>query len=304
MAHIRFLTCASLDDYFPSDRYPLLTADDVFLLDELQARGHHVTPLVWTSEEARAPEGDLILIRSPWDYFERRDELFAWLDLMKAGNYPLANSARLVRWNLEKTYLFDLEAAGAAVVPSRKLARNSTFNLKQWQQELGSEEIVVKPVIGANAFMTYRINTKNYSQLKANIEELIEQQNVLVQPFLPEIISDGEWSLVFFGGVFSHGFLKRAAPGDFRIQEEHGGSTHALPIPGDIIGPATAAVAAAEAASGGNEDGAPPWYARADGVRTKDGFLIMEVEMFEPELYFRAGNGAAARMADVIEARL
>lgn len=280
-----------MDGYFFDERQPNLTIDDMILYDELLLRGHTVTPLVWDSAEAKNPEGDLLLVRSPWDYFERPDEFKAWMGLMQSQNAPLYNRPEDILWNLKKSYLAEYESQGIAIVPTLFLNKGEELS-SEFFEEIGTQNLVIKPQEGANAFMTERLVGLGIEQSIAKINALLSERDFMIQPFLPEVVDEGEWSLVYFNGKYSHGFLKCPKKGDFRVQEEHGGSLHAPDVPENIVFSADQVVSLIENT---------PLYARVDGVMVEGQFLLMELEMFEPELYFRVSDKAAPNMADAIE---
>jgi len=117
----------------------------------------------------------------------------------------------------------------------------------------------------------------------------------MVQPFLDAIGIEGEWSLVFFAGEFSHAVLKRPAPGDFRVQDEHGGTAAPGRPPAGVIESARRAL---EAVS-------EPWiYARVDGCAPGGVFQLLELEMLEPTLYLDTGPEPAGHFARTIVAAL
>lgn len=255
-----------------------------------------MSPLVWDSEEARTPAGDMLLIRSPWDYMIKAEALRDWLVAMSEGGYPVLNAPDRVLWNLDKHYLGELGGQGIPIIPTEYIEAEGAFDAGEYLARFDVPELIVKPVVSANAYGTYRVSSSNIDDLDNDIQTLVGRQAVMVQPFLPEILEDGEWSLVFFGRDYSHGFRKLPGPGDFRVQEEHGGATIVEPVPADVIAASKAIVEGLDFT---------PFYARVDGVRTNGAgggeFLLMELEMFEPELYFRAGPEIAPRFADVIE---
>ena len=294
MAHIRFVTCESLEGYFFDPKQPALTIDDMILHDELVARGHTVTPLVWSSDEAQNPEGDMLIVRSPWDYFEKTEAFKAWMLHMADIGAPLYNSANEIIWNLRKNYLADLEACGVPIIPTLFLNKDEQLG-NDFFKEMGEAELVFKPQEGANAFLTERLGDKPSKSVLKRLNKALKERDYMIQPFLSQIQDEGEWSLVYFNGAYSHGFLKKAKEGDFRVQEEHGGSLHTPPVPTEIISSADTVMDALDHA---------PLYARVDGVMVNGEFLLMELEMFEPELYFRADKKAASNMADAIEALL
>lgn len=292
MAHIQFLTCSSLEGYFESPKHKLITEDDALLFDALLAAGHKVSALVWDSEDALAPVGDLILVRSPWDYFEKAKAFGRWLDLMEEGGYPLMNAPRDLRWNMNKNYLRQLRDGGVNILPTEFITLSNYNGLLEFFNLFSTDELIIKPVVGANAFKTHRFGRDQLTHYEDMMQAYLEECDFMVQPFAPSVLEQGEWSLVFFNGQPSHAFIKRPAKGDFRVQGEHGGTLHVESPPAGLWDKASSIVAKLPSM---------PLYARVDGVFFEGEFALMEVEMFEPELYFRLDEKSPQRMVAAIE---
>ncbi|HEY3585913.1 MAG TPA: hypothetical protein VGK85_02120, partial [Myxococcaceae bacterium] len=267
-----------------SEELRALTPDDRSVTPVLAARGIEVVPVVWT--EPLPERLDALVLRSTWDYHLKLQEFLAWVDAVEAARIPLFNQPSTVRWNVEKRYLSEIEELGVPIVPTWHASRGSPVQLAAVLQEAGWTEAVVKPSVSGGAFETWRAGPND-----ADAERFARQiaaMDCLVQPFLPELVSDGEWSLLFFRGVYSHAVLKRPGQGDFRVQEEFGGVF-------GLVEPAPATVEAATRAleAGGHET----LYARVDGVIRNGRFEVMELELVEPTLFFGASPGAAERFA-------
>jgi glutathione synthase/RimK-type ligase-like ATP-grasp enzyme len=272
---------------------PELTEDDRLLVGELSGRACDARPFVWDDPAVRWSEFDRVVIRSCWDYHKRLPEFLAWLDRLDADKVPLWNPASLVRANAHKAYLLELKTAGLPVVPTVFLERGSSEDLVDVLKERGWGEAVVKPAVSASAFRTWRVSVQDAAGAKGRqaFRRLLGERDVLVQPFLPEIERDGEWSFVFFAGEFSHAVLKRPAPGDFRVQSEFGGDV-LLQSPGDSV------LAEAERMS---RHIPRPWaYARIDAVEAGGVLTLMEIELIEPYLFLGADPLAPGRFASAI----
>jgi glutathione synthase/RimK-type ligase-like ATP-grasp enzyme len=159
----------------------------------------------------------------------------------------------------------------------------------------GWASAVVKPVVAASAHGATLIRDGHVAPVVAALAEGSIRQPVLVQPFVEEIVTRGEWSVVLIDGVVTHTVLKRPGPGDFRVQPSHGGSAEALVAPADVLAAAHRVVETLPV---------PPLYARIDGVPTRDGFAVMEVEVHEPGLAFTLAPAAADQFAEAIVRRL
>lgn len=272
--------------------HPDLTADDRVAAAALAERGVRVEPLVWTRADPASLDGAAVVIRSCWDYHLRPDEFAGWISALEARGVPVANAPELVRWNLHKGYLRELEERGVPVVPTRWVERGDPRTLGEHLDAAGWAEAVVKPAVSLSAYETWRVSRAEASGSEARFARLRAAGDVLVQRFVPEIASGGEWSLVFLGGEFTHAVRKRPKPGDFRVQSEHGGSVDAPPPPGELVEAAAGVLAALRRPA--------PTYARVDGVVAGGRFLLMELEVIDPVLFFSAHPPAAARFAGLV----
>ena len=119
----------------------------------------------------------------------------------------------------------------------------------------------------------------------------------MIQPYLPTIETEGETSLLFFGGKLSHVVNKRPVPGEFRVQVQYGGGYVALPEP-----PPGALALAEKTLAAIGED---LLYARIDMAPDTDGgWLLMEAELIEPDFYLGSSPEGGTRFAAAVRARL
>lgn len=292
---------------------PELTVDDGLLQRALHARGVTTEVVVWSSE-ADWGSFDLVLLRSTWDYYLRMEEFATWLEMLERVAVPVLNPLPALRWNSDKRYLLELQADGIEIVPTVFLpaapatSDEAPRSLGGILRDSGWAEAVVKPAISAAAHQTWRTSVANADADEPRFRALRSAGSggVLVQPFMEEVTRDGEWSLVFLDGVFSHAAIKRPLAGDFRVQQEHGGSYAPASAPPGLIADAARAVSASAARAG--VDPADLAYARVDGVAQGEGadarLVLMELECVEPSLFFMQEPAAAERMADALLARL
>jgi glutathione synthase/RimK-type ligase-like ATP-grasp enzyme len=272
-----------------------LYEDDHLLVPALADIGIASVPAVWSDPSIEWASFDALVMRSPWDYFERAPEFRAWLDARTSEGVLMCNSRETLDWNFDKGYLQGLAAAGVAVVPTICVAVNDKTDIAALAHARGWNDIVVKPTIGGGAYRTYRFRLDELPRYAVDIAKTLEDRGVLVQPFLAEIQSTGELSLLFFDGVFSHAVCKRPKAGDFRVQFQFGGTNEDAQVSEELVAQAQSCVA---------HVATPPVYARVDGV-VKDGrFLLMELEVFEPLMFLSRHPEAPARFARAIEKRL
>ncbi len=232
---------------------------------------------------------DLVYICTPWDYPDDVDDFLRVLEDVERSRAKLVNSLELVRWNLEKTYLRELESRGAAIVPSLWYPRFDQFNLDDAFVRHGCDSLVAKPVVGANAADTFVLERAVDAPPMDTLASTFADRAFFVQPFIESVQSEGEYSVFFIGGRYSHAILKVPESGDFRTQEEHGAEILSIEPPDGLEGTASEIVAMVEP---------QPVYVRADFVRgAEGGFLLMELELIEPSLYLRMHDGAAEQFA-------
>jgi len=250
----------------------------------LTAAGLIVEQRVWT-DPGDLSAYDLVLPLFAWGYQRDVAGWYALLDRLEEAGLPVVNPVAVLRWNSDKAYLGELGAKGVAVVPTVEVAALDDASLTEAMSELATDEVVIKPAISGGADGTHRIVPG------APIPADAHGARRLVQPLMPGILTDGEYSLFFFAGKFSHAIVKRPASGDFRVQEQFGGREE----PWDASDAAQTLAAAALAAAP-----APPVYARVDMVGDAAGKLhIMELELIEPSLFLHHApdKGAAFGLA-------
>jgi glutathione synthase/RimK-type ligase-like ATP-grasp enzyme len=263
---------------------PELHHDDAPLLAALASAGWQALPTIWTGE---IPSAELALVRSCWDYTERPSAFLQTIDEVDR-RMPLWNPAVTVRWNADKRYLFALAEHGIPIPVTLHVRQGDGRSLAAVLAAVGGDEVVVKPLVGASGIDTWRARAGDESRWR----EAVDARDLLVQRFVPEVLSGGEWSLVFFADGYSHAVVKRAARDEFRVQVEHGGMV-------EVAEPTAAVIAAARRTLSVVPH---PWrYARVDGIETATGFLVMEVELIEPELFFEVAPGAAERFVATLE---
>lgn len=265
MKKICFLSCQDLTGY---------VLDDKLAIEELEKNGQYqVSSVAWDSD-ADWKSFDLVIIRTTWDYHKRLHEFVEKLKLI-ASKTKLLNSPEVVNWNFHKGYLKELEAKGVAITPTHLFTYPGKIEIpNEWQQE----KFIIKPAISAGAYKTMIVTRKELES--KSLEAEMYPADWMLQPFLTEI-KDGEISLHYFHKNFSHGIIKVPKAGDFRVQEEHGGDIRPYhpdeslikqgkdlldKIPHDLL------------------------YARVDLVPYQGQYVLMELELIEPSLYFRTSS--------------
>ena len=284
MTRIAFLTMDSLDGF---------VSYDGLVRDILFQRNIRVDEISWRTPDALWDRYDLVVIRSPWDYQSNCDAFLQSLERIHQSHARLENSLKIVQWNIQKTYLKELQKAGTAIVPTEWLQNPSVTDLRHLFAQLQSDNIVIKPLVGANADNAFWLHTESSFEILHEVVTVFQGRTALAQPFVDSVVRFGEISLTFFAGEYSHSVLKSPRSGDFRVQEEHGGVIRSYEPAPSIIEFARRSLQAVPA---------PTLYARVDVVLLSDHSpAIMELEVIEPSLYLSYDPAAPARFADAIE---
>ena len=253
--------------------------------DALRNAGATVDAIPWTDERGFSGY-DLILPLVAWGYHERYAKWLSLLERLDQAGVPVENPFAVLRWNGDKAYLAELGDNGVSTVPSLAFASFGEPALAHARDTFGCSDLVVKPAISASAFGTYRLGPSD------PFPEAVRGWRMLVQPWLEQIVSSGEYSLMFFAGEFSHAVSKIPRPGEFRVQPEYGGIIASCDPPEGSLELAQAALAAAPA---------PTTYARVDIVVGNDGKLqVIELELIEPALFLAQAPDAAPRFAQAV----
>lgn len=276
--------------YLTMDSLAGFECDDPLTLEPLARLGIEVVLTPW-DQPTDWNRFDAVIVRSPWDYQKRFEQFLSVLRQIEASGTKLWNPYSLMEWNLHKSYLLELQQQGIPIVPTVHGRDLTLARLKELPGELGSDEIVIKPIVGAGAHRTHRLR---FPLTDAQLWEAVSdhaQSEYLAQPFLRSIVDEGEYSLIYFGGELSHAILKTPKSGDFRSQEEFGSRLVSITPDESLRHHADRVIAAISP---------EPLYGRVDLIRHNGGFALMEVELVEPALYLSKSPGAAERFANVI----
>jgi glutathione synthase/RimK-type ligase-like ATP-grasp enzyme len=258
--------------------------------EALRARGVATDVVSW-DEDRDWGAYRLVVVRTPWDYFDRVVQFLDWA-LAVERRTTLVNPADVLRWNAHKGYLAELASKGVPTVPTRLVPGPST-DVADQVREVPWAEIVVKPAVDGGARHAWR-GMRDDPALSRVAERLTDHGDVVVQPFVPAIV-EGERSLVFLGGRFSHAVRKVPKSGDYRSQRHLGGSeVEHQPDAAEL----QVALAAMDAAPGRLT------YARADLVDWEGAPALIELEVIEPDLFLRDVPERVDRFAQVVQEEL
>lgn len=263
--------------------------EDRLLKEALERKGLVVHRTNWDDPTFDWSSTTAIFFRTTWDYFERYEEFAEWLKVVRTKT-RLINPEALIYWSLDKHYLSDLASAGVRIPPTVFIEMGDQRSLREILTELNWSEFILKPAISGAARHTYRFTKEEASQHESIFSELIQSESMLLQEFQTNILTKGEVAFMVFGGKFSHAVLKRAKAGDFRVQDDFGGTVHPY-------SPSEAEIAFVEKAFAACTP--TPVYARIDVIWDNNNELcIGEIELIEPELWFRMNPESADQCAE------
>lgn len=228
-----------------------------------------------------------IILRSCWNYHLKRDEFITWLDNQAKSGRNIWNPIDVVKWNTDKHYLLDLEKKSINIIPTSIIEPNEDTNLVDILNKNNWIEAVIKPTIGASAYGVRKFNHDTAAEINNTIDRT---STWIVQKFCPQINSKGEYSIIFFGGEYSHAALKNPKEGDFRTQPSYGGNEHVSHPDQKIINQAKHILEVVNSKL---------LYARVDGLILEDGnFYLMELELAEPYLFLDCGDEAPQKFVN------
>lgn len=283
----RYVNPTKIDEYIQN-----VLDEDNYVKNALEKLELNVARIAWDDKDFDWSSTKYLLFRTTWDYFNRFEEFSNWLNKVSQVT-QLLNSERIIRWNIDKHYLQDLRQKGVHIIPTIFIEKSSRTSLKILHKENNWDETILKPCISGGARYTYKLNLNNLEKHENIFQKLIKNEAMMLQPFQHSIVKKGEISLMIFNGRFTHAVLKKAKKGDFRVQDDFGGTVHNyIPTAKEILFSEKAVKSCIEF----------PVYARVDITTDNDGDLaIVELELIEPELWFRNNPQAADFLAEGIK---
>lgn len=286
----RYLNPESGDEYVLN-----ILKEDRLLQEALEKKGLKVTRKDWADPDFDWSSTHCAIFRTTWDYFDRFDEFKAWLDRVESKT-QFINPVSQIRWNMDKWYLKDLQDKGVRVVETKYIKKGYEHPLHRILEESGWEDAILKPTVAGAGRHTYRINPGNVAEYEEVFSALIAEEDMMLQPFQAKIMEKGEVSFMVIGGKFTHAILKKAKAGDFRVQDDFGGTVHPYEASREEIEFAEEVTRACEPL---------PLYSRVDVMWDNEGQLaVSEVELVEPELWFRENLEAADLLAEEVRREL
>ena len=282
MPAIAFLSTDNLEDFFVYDE---------LLIPFFEKRGWSVETISWHSASPNWNKFDYVIVRSTWDYQQHAEDFLACLEGINASSAVLLNPLSLMKWNIEKHYLKDLQGKGVPIVETTWASEFNNSVIRESFEYFSCDTVVIKPTLSANADDTFKLSAADWHVKEEVLHDTFQQRDFMIQPFLSSVVDEGEYSLFYFGGEFSHAIKKVPQKGDFRVQEEHGGSLHSIAVNSEQLAIAEKALAAMPCDA---------LYARVDLVKQSNHWAIMELELIEPSLYFNLDPQSPLRFVEAL----
>jgi glutathione synthase/RimK-type ligase-like ATP-grasp enzyme len=296
MTRIAILRCGKLPSFVTWEIPNLdeLFEEDNLLVDGFEAQGFQARPIIWSDPSIDWDQFDIALIRSTWDYLDDREHFLYVLSAIEASSCTLFNPLAVVRWNIDKHYLFDLQTWGVPVIPTLLGSDIETEAFHRLFIEKQVETVILKPTIGLGGSHSRRVPLDELGSVLRELQTGGPHREYLIQPFIEDILTEGEWSFIYFNRQLSHVLLKKPAPNDYRVQGIYGGTVQpAEPSPQDLL-QAEAVIAKL------------PFdvlYARLDFVRVEGRLSVIEIELIEPIFSFNLVPESVGRLVDATRLR-
>jgi len=285
-------TCSNLPDWERDDQ-PVFQ-----LLDEARVN-YQIIP--WDQTGVDWAQFDACLIRTTWDYMDRKDEFVAWADGVERQT-QLFNPASVVRWNTDKHYLQALEAEGVEIAPTIWLNGKSEYDLERLMNSRQWGRGFLKPTVGASARETFRFDRASQAEAQGFLDRVLSKESMMLQPYLKSVETEGELSAIYFDGQFSHAVQKIPVPGDYRVQDDYGASDFAVEMMPELRAKTDATLSIARTMLNLEET---LLYARIDYIRLDSGrYVLNELELVEPSLFLRHSAGGASRLVEALLRRV
>lgn len=266
-----------------SAAYPDLTPADQLYRAALERRGADVEVGVWSDGDARFRDADLVVIRSTWDYHRDLARYRVWLASLEQAGTAVVNPVELVRWNLEKTYLDELAAAGIPV-PAQRVVPCDRETARRALAEAGWRQAVAKPSVGASGHGVSLVTAASLDTAWDQLATAVSPHRLVLQEYVSEIQAEGQISYVFLGGRFVHAVRFLPRDGEFRINSKFEPHREVIAPPDSDIEEAARVIKALPIS---------PLHARIDMVRRDGRQLLLEAEVNEPGLLFQYAPTAA-----------
>ena len=265
--------------------------EDKILLKELEKCNLKVIKKDWSDNKFDWKQTRYAIFRTTWDYFDKFDTFIKWFEKTKRETLFI-NSKEIILWNLNKSYLQELSKKGINIAKTIFVEEKQKITLEDLFKNTQFNEAIIKPSVSGAARDTFKITKKNHKKFESNFQKLIKKESFLFQEFLKDIQIFGEISIILIDGEYTHAVRKIAKKGDFRVQDDHGGTV-------EVYNPVKEEIEFAKLCV--SKCPSQPIYARVDLIYdNKKNISLSELELIEPELWFRNNAKSAKLLAKKI----
>ena len=265
--------------------------EDNILLKELEKCNLKVIKKDWSDNKFDWKQTRYAIFRTTWNYFDKFDTFIKWFEKTKRETLFI-NSKEIILWNLNKTYLQELSKKGINIAKTIFVEEKQKITLEDLFKKSQFNEAIIKPSVSGAARDTFKITKKNHKKFESNFQKLIKKESFLFQEFLKDIQIFGEISIILIDGEYTHAVRKIAKKGDFRVQDDHGGTV-------EVYNPVKEEIEFAKLCV--SKCPSQPIYARVDLIYdNKKNISLGELELIEPELWFRNNAKSAKLLAKKI----
>ena len=283
----RYVNPKKIDPYIQN-----VLKEDGLVMDGLEKLNLRTIKKDWNDTNFNWSSTKSAIFRSTWNYFDQFSDFRNWLELVKNQCY-LLNPYGQINWNLDKHYLLDLQKLDLPIVESIFVSKKTQLNLETISKSKNWKDIVIKPTISGAARHTYHLKNDEIKKFQEKWLSLSNNEDFMVQEFQKNILTSGEIAVMLFGGKYSHSVLKKVKKGDFRVQDDFGGSVEKINPSLEIIELAEKTVKSLKTL---------PLYARVDIIFDNgNNPVISELELIEPELWFRFKEESAYKLAEIVK---
>jgi hypothetical protein len=260
---------------------PTINESDQLLLTPLRKEGFKVEATAWDDTNIDWSKYDYLILRSCWNYYRNYEKFFIWLSYIEKLNIPTWNPTPIIRWNANKKYLKELEYKGIPIIPTVFIEKGTTYNLIDIAHHKKWNDLVIKPAVGVFSYNVKVIKQNEFNKGQTIFKKLSQQSDVLIQPYI-SIMKNKEYSLVFLGGKYSHTVIKQSGNR------------------GTIIYPDASIIQQAKKIL--QKIHSPLLYTRVDGIIIDDVFMLSELELIEPYLFFTEDKKSPTRFVRAFKA--
>ena len=280
--------------FITSQEHSNLYHDDRHLIEPFRKESIEIEPVIWDTENDFS-DLSLLIFRSAWDYHFKTEKFKNWLEELEKQDVKILNPLSIIQQNYDKFYLKNLSEKSLPIIPTAFYENVEGLDLKSVLKENNWQKAVIKPAVSMSAYQTFSFDKSNCEILQKDLKKHFEDSKVIIQEFAHEIVEEGEWSLIFFDKHYCTTILKKPKKGDFRVQGELGGTSQVAQPSERVIWQAQKILFSFDE---------PLLYARVDGIIRNGNFQLMELELIDPELFFRVNPKAITSFLAGIKKRL